>query len=442
MAQSLEAGAGVAAAETDARERARGARPHALKILWAAYLDYGRGMEHGGHLRVFNLTRELIRAGHEVHLAVLCRAADDPAARRGYLEELKRKRLVTEYHELEYRHPRVLGKLARLALHPAPVNRILRGARRPTTLALKGIAEREGIDLCIIADRDLLFTLPGVGAAVPTVIDWVDSYVLYRRRELGLYLKGRRLGRAARALRYMLDDFITESYYGRLCDANLAVSPVDKRCLDKVNRAPRKNRVLLNGVNEKAPRPPEPKVRGRIIFTGNMDFPPNYESAVWFIDRVMPLVLERRKDVRLVVAGANPVEELKRRAGPSVEVAGYVDDIGREIAKSELYVAPLVCGGGFKNKVIEAITNGTFVAATSMAVEFLGREAREQLLVADTPAGLADAVLAYLDAPEGYEPRLAALQRLVREEFSWEGRMRELLSLAHAVREGRAKAVS
>lgn len=440
MAQTV-ADAGVGAPGAGARAGVRRGRPTALKILWAAYLDYGYGMEHGGHLRVFNLTRELILAGHEVHLAVLRKKGEDPASRAGYLEGLKRKRLITDYHELEYRHPRVLGKLARLALHPAPVNRILRGAQQPTALALREIAVREGIDLCILSDRKLLFTLSGISAVVPTVVDWVDSYVLYRAREIGLYVKGRRLGPAAKALRYMVDDFITESYYGRLGDANLVVSPVDKRCLDRVNRAARKNHVLLNGMSEKAPRSPEPKAKGRIIFTGNMDFPPNYESAIWFIDRVLPLVLKRRGDIRLVVAGANPVPELLARAGPAVEVPGFVDDIGREIAVSQLYVAPLVCGGGFKNKVIEAITSGTFVVATGMAVEFLGAGAREHVLVADSPAEMAEAVISYLDSPQSYEPRLAALQRLVREEFSWEGRMRELVSIAHSVREGRAPAL-
>lgn len=435
MAQTLEAHAPVRPPEFAARESG----DHApLKILWAAGVDYAYGMEHGGHLRVFNLSRELILAGHEVHLAVLRRASDDPAVRREYLEELKRGQLITDYHELEYSHPSVLGKLARLTFHPAAANRLLHGAQRPTALALRDVAVREGIDLCIMADRNLLFALPEIKAVVPTVIDWVDSYVLYHARELKLNLRGRRVGRAASSLRFLANDLVAENYYGRLSDANLVVSPVDKSCLDRVNRSPAKNRVLLNGVKEEAPRGPETKVKGRLIFTGNMDFPPNYESALWFIERVMPLLLERRADVRLVVAGANPVEQLRARAGGGVEVTGYVEDMGREIARSELYVAPLVCGGGFKNKVIEAITNGTFVAATGMAVEFLGREAREHLLVADTPEAMAEAVLSYLERPQEYEPRLAALRRLVREEFSWKLRAGELVSLAHSVTAGRA----
>jgi hypothetical protein len=36
-------------------------------------------------------------------------------------------------------------------------------------------------------------------------------------------------------------------------------------------------------------------VKGQLIFTGNMDFPPNYQSALWFIDEVFPLLKKSRR---------------------------------------------------------------------------------------------------------------------------------------------------
>ncbi len=164
-----------------------------------------------------------------------------------------------------------------------------------------------------------------------------------------------------------------------------------------------------------------------------MDFPPNYESALWFIERVLPLLLQQRKDIKLVIAGANPIEALRMRAGPHIEVTGYVADMREEIAKSELYVAPLVCGGGFKNKVVEAITSGTYVAATSLAVEFLPPEMRNKLLVADEPGQMVAAILAYLENPQKFAPELAELRRLISEELSWARQARELAALAYEV---------
>ena len=115
---------------------------------------------------------------------------------------------------------------------------------------------------------------------------------------------------------------------------------------------------------------------------------------------------------------------------------GYVEDLRREIARSQLYVAPLICGSGFKNKVLEAIASGTFVAGTSMAVEFLGSEMRDHILVGDSPQEMAAAIVTYLQNPERFAGNLESLQRIVSEEFSWNRAATELVAIA---REATAK---
>ena len=164
-----------------------------------------------------------------------------------------------------------------------------------------------------------------------------------------------------------------------------------------------------------------------------MDFEPNYMAALWFIDNVLPLLLKERNDLKLVVAGANPVAELKAKASEYVEVTGYVEDMGEEIARSAVYVAPLVSGGGFKNKVIEAIASGTFVIATSMAAEFLSPNLQQHLLVSETPEEMAKQIISYLDDPEKFEPQLKTLQRIIGSEFTWEKRASELVEIARSL---------
>ena len=421
-----------------ARPIAPGAQQPPSKILWVTDLDYDYGMEHGGHLRLFSLARELVAEGYGVYFAVPCKRTDDPGLRENYLRDLQARRIITGFFTLTYKHPAKRGKLARLLVHPALSNRVLKRAQAPVVRALQDIITNHAIDLCIVSDRNLLFVLDRIKQDVTTVVDWVDSYVLYHTRELRLLLRARRFAQAIKSARYLLDEFVVERYYGRKSAVNLVVSPVDRQWLDRVNRAPAKNRVLLNGLTGPVAETHEDKIPHRLIFTGNMNFPPNYESALWFIDQVWPLVRARQPALKLVVAGAKPVAELLARAGTDIEVPGYVPNLGREISRSELYVAPLVCGGGFKNKIIEAIANGTFVVATSLAVEFLDRATQQQMLIADTPADMAAAILAYFECPQEFAPRLRALQELVRTEFSWPARARELAALAYEARAHRA----
>jgi glycosyltransferase involved in cell wall biosynthesis len=64
---------------------------------------------------------------------------------------------------------------------------------------------------------------------------------------------------------------------------------------------------------------------------------------------------------RFVIAGAQGFGELVALVSESVEVRGAVPDLPIKIAKSQLYVAPSVSGGNFKNKVFEAIAAGTYL---------------------------------------------------------------------------------
>jgi glycosyltransferase involved in cell wall biosynthesis len=398
-----------------------------LKILWLAHLDYHMGNAHGGNLRLFNYGKKLLSAGHDVYFLVRKRESDNPIEKEIYLDGLKQQKIITDYFEIEYDHPRLRGKLGHLLFHPALTNRLLRKQQAPVIDAIRQIITGKQINVCICTSRDLLFALPAIRKEGKTIVDWVDSYFLYHLRDARLHLAEYRPDLALKSLRFLADAFIEERYYSRHSDLNLAVSPIDKRYLDFANGSPRKNFFLLNGVSGQRTNG-IPKVKGRLIFTGNMDFPPNYESAIWFIDHVFPLLRDHR-EVHLVIAGANPTKELRARAGERVEVTGYKEELRQEIARSELYVAPLICGGGFKNKVLEAIASGTYLVGTSMAVEFLGVNARKLFLIADTPRQMADAILTYLQEPQKFADNLEALKRIVDEEFSWERKAKEFVEI-------------
>ena len=395
---------------------------HALKILWIADVDYRLGVAHGGNLRLINFAKEIRAQGHDSYLAVPSRKTDDETDKQKFLAGLKEQGIINDCFSIEYRHPRVKGKLAHVAFHPGVANSILRSEQQSLVDDLKHVVAANAIDVCIFMSRDLLFALPAVDAT--TIIDWVDSYCLYHLREARLNLKASRPLKLLRSLQLAAEAFVHEKYYSRRANLNLTVSPIDRSYIGHTPAS----RVIANGVTSSITSSPA-KAKGQLIFTGNMDFPPNYQSALWFIDEVFPL-LQHRADIRLVIAGANPVPELAARANERIAIPGYVEDLSTAIAQSELYVAPLVCGSGFKNKVVEAIANGTYVIGTNMAVEFLDDDIRRHLLVADSPRAMADAILKYFDDPKAFEPNLLEVQRLVAEKLTWKAQASELLRLA------------
>lgn len=409
-----------------------------LSILWLIDLQPRFGLWHGATLRWMKLSRELVRRGHHVCLSV---NQPDPAEARSkqeFLEEFRALGWLSSWTETHYAFSRPRGKMAHALGYPGLTNRVLGPDQEVTAVQVEGLVERLSADVVIVSERKLLFLSERLRARVPVVVDWMDSLVLYEWRQARTRFRSKDAAGLLLSLKRLSQAVLQERYYGRRSAFNLVVSPVDLRVLNRVTGRPALGRLLLNGVDA-APTPTPPqRVAARLIFTGAMDVPNNYEGAIWFIDRVLPLIVARRPDAHFVVVGRDPIPALRRRAGRHVTITGAVADIAMEIRRSALYVAPLVSGNGFKNKVVEAIAAGTFLAGTSLATEFLPRRLGDALLVGDTPSALAEHVLAFMDNPMEFERRLPALQEQLAEEYTWPGRTRQFFGIiSEAVRDGR-----
>lgn len=406
----------------------------ARNLLWVIDIDYSTRHHHGAMLRFRNYSRQLIGMGWRVYWLVRSQSGEFDRERE-FLEQLREQGVLTNFFECKYSAPRWRTRMATLSVLPVLGNRWLAPQHRALSDYCRELIHEFAIDVCIVSSRALLFLAPRLRNRLPIAIDFIDSYTLYRRRECRLLWKNRDFFGLLRAARYLAESHLSERYYARSADANIVVSPVDKQALDQVSGTPGRNCVLLNGVSRRGSASKVEKLPGRLIFSGNMDFPPNHKSALWFIDEVFPLVLSAHPHAELVVAGANPVPELLERASARVRITGFVDDMAAEIAGSSLYIAPMIMGGGFKNKVVEALMYRTYVAATPMAVEFLGPEFTELMLIGDSAASLAQDVVRFLSHPQEFEERLAALHAMVAREFSWEHRTAELRGiLEQAVR--------
>lgn len=412
-------------------------------LLWVIDFDYSTRRHHGAMLRFRNYSQQLIARGHRVYWLVRSQSGHSDQERE-FFNELRYERALTDFFECTYSPPRWRTRLATLSVLPALGNWWLAPQQHPVASHCRELIRGLNIDVCILSSRNLLFLAQRLRHTVPIIVDFIDSYTLSHRREYRHLLRKRDVAGLFPCLRQLAESYLSERYYARLSDANIVVSPVDKQALDEVSGTPEKNRVLLNGVSRPQSSSSVRKIPGRIIFSGNMDFPPNFKSALWFIDEVFPMVLSAHPDAELIVAGANPVSELRRRASGHVRITGFVEDMAAEIAASSLYVAPMIMGGGFKNKVVEALMNRTYVAGTPLAVEFLGRDAADLMLIADSAELLAQHISRVLSHPEEFDGRLAALHSMVQQEFGWEHRTAQLLDILETTAGARrsARAVS
>jgi polysaccharide biosynthesis protein PslH len=145
--------------------------------------------------------------------------------------------------------------------------------------------------------------------------------------------------------------------------------------------------------------------RPQIIFLGTMFWPPNVEGVLWFAREVMPLILARVPETHFVVAGKDPppaVQALAADGSPltgRIEVTGFLSDARPLLSSSQVFVVPLLAGGGMRVKIVDAWMWGLPVVSTTIGAEGIETRPGENILLADEPVAFADAVVRILTDP-------------------------------------------
>ncbi len=159
-----------------------------------------------------------------------------------------------------------------------------------------------------------------------------------------------------------------------------------------------------------------------LAFVGAMDWLPNIDGIRYFTSEILPLIRQKRPGTSLVIAGRNPVPEIRAFAedDPLIHVTGTVPDVRPYLWNSAVSIVPLRIGGGTRLKIYEAMAAGVPVVASTVGAEGLAVTHGTDICLADEPAVFAEYCLQLLAVPEKYSALSAAALRLVNEKFSWE----------------------
>jgi glycosyltransferase involved in cell wall biosynthesis len=196
--------------------------------------------------------------------------------------------------------------------------------------------------------------------------------------------------------------------------------------------------VIPNGVDlgyfAFRPTPEE----GRIVFTGNMSWPPNEDAAEHFARDLMPAIQRRIPNASFWIVGAQPSPRVQSLASiPGIQVTGTVNDIRPWIRSAAVYASPLRFGFGVKNKILEAMASGAPIVATSRSLSgtplINGRDA----MVADDDAKFAEAVVRLLSDAELRNSISREARRRAEAEYSWDSITAEFEELYREIVTGR-----
>ena len=171
--------------------------------------------------------------------------------------------------------------------------------------------------------------------------------------------------------------------------------------------------------------------RADIAFVGGYLHKPNVDAIDYFVKEVWPLIENKLPGVKFKIVGSNMPEDFSQYASESVELVGFVDDLGDVFDNVRLSVAPLRFGAGIKGKVVSSLSYGLPCVASSIAAEGMNLTDGVNILQSDDPQKFADLVYeAYTDEAKWTKLSDAGLD-FVHERHaieSFEKRLQEIVT--------------
>ncbi len=397
-----------------------------MHILWLK-TELLHPVDKGGRIRTYNMLRELCRDHHVTYLTLDdgSAAPNAPALAAEYCHELVRVPFSTApkggfqfFAELAAnamsRWPYAVAKYRSVQMERAIVS-----------------AARNGPDIVVC---DFLF--PGVnvpnGLGIPTILFQhnVEAVIWERHMQMA----GSRLKRA-----YMADQWRRMQKHEQAeClrfDHVVAVSTDDAMAFTASYGAKSVSSVSTGvDTNYFKPSLSVPRKKNNLVFTGSMDWLPNEDAIVWFVESILPIVQQTVPDVSLTVVGRAPSPRIVALGSNSaVEVTGSVPDVRPFIDRAELFVVPIRIGGGTRLKIYEAMAMERAVVSTTVGAEGLPVKDGVHVLLRETPEATAQAITTLLANPEQCVALANAGAQLVRERFGWDGVARQFAETCQSV---------
>ena len=124
-----------------------------------------------------------------------------------------------------------------------------------------------------------------------------------------------------------------------------------------------------------------------LLFNGALYHHSNYDALTVILEKINPVLLRNGIPYKIIVCGKGlpgSFDDLKSYSNKNIIYAGFVDDIDVYFKAADIFLNPIISGGGVKTKAIEAIAMNCTVVSTEFGAMGLKRSAcAEKLQVVD-----------------------------------------------------------
>ncbi|MFZ5940249.1 MAG: glycosyltransferase family 4 protein [Bacteroidota bacterium] len=161
-----------------------------------------------------------------------------------------------------------------------------------------------------------------------------------------------------------------------------------------------------------------PAIEHSIFFIGSLDWMPNQEGLVWFIDEVIPYLEKTKTRYTFHVAGRNAPQELvEKLQHPHIVYHGEVEDARAFMQRYEVMAVPLLTGSGIRIKIIEGMAMGKAIVTSVVGAEGIAATDRKHLFIAGEPETFAQDLILLLGNSRLREETAVEARNFIRGNF-------------------------
>jgi glycosyltransferase involved in cell wall biosynthesis len=138
-----------------------------------------------------------------------------------------------------------------------------------------------------------------------------------------------------------------------------------------------------------------------LLISGSMDWRPNQQGLIWFLDEVLPILRERAPQTAVRVAGRMSADFAEKVDGhDGVTAVPNPIDMREELERAHIIMAPITASSGTRLRILEAWAAGRPVVTTTFGALGLQYTDGQELLTRDEPTTFVDGIIELLHSRE------------------------------------------
>jgi glycosyltransferase involved in cell wall biosynthesis len=160
------------------------------------------------------------------------------------------------------------------------------------------------------------------------------------------------------------------------------------------------------------------KYNNFVCFFGKMNYQPNIDATLWFVESVLQGV---NKDLTFVIVGAHPTAKIKRLESKysNLMVTGFLDDPYIILNSCLCVTSPMKTGGGIQGKILETMALGTINIISSKAALPIGAVNGMDYIVEDDPGKIALKINDIYENNQFYNDYKINSKEFIQKNFTW-----------------------